>query len=71
MERMLARMLAALHRREEGQGTVEYVLVMLAVAAIAIVLITWAKSGGGKGALSELFGSVLEWVIDAARKFRI
>lgn len=33
-------------RREEGQTTAEYALVILAAAAVAIVLITWARSTG-------------------------
>lgn len=44
---------------EEGQGTVEYVLVMVAVAAVAVVLISWAKSGSGKSTLTSLFDSVI------------
>ena len=32
--------------REEGQTTAEYALVILAAAAVAIVLITWARSSG-------------------------
>ncbi len=62
-----------LHRLDEeerGQGTVEYVLVMMAVAAVAVVLIAWAKSGGGKSALEGLFGNVISWVTSMAAKFR-
>jgi Flp pilus assembly pilin Flp len=33
-------------RREEGQTTAEYALVILAAAAIAVVLIAWAHSSG-------------------------
>ena len=33
-------------RREEGQTTAEYALVMLAAAAVAVVLIAWARSSG-------------------------
>ena len=32
--------------RQEGQTTAEYALVILAAAAVAVVLITWAKSSG-------------------------
>jgi len=39
------RMLGAV-RREEGQTTAEYALVILAAAAVAVVLITWAHSSG-------------------------
>lgn len=37
----------------------EYILVMVAVAAIAVVLISWARSGSGKSALGSLFESVV------------
>lgn len=70
MARLTSRVLARLGNDEKGQGTVEYVLVMLAVTAVAVVLITWAKSGSGKGALGDLFDSVIGWVTDAAKKFR-
>jgi Flp pilus assembly pilin Flp len=33
-------------RRDEGQTTAEYALVILAAAAVAIVLIAWARSSG-------------------------
>jgi Flp pilus assembly pilin Flp len=33
-------------RREEGQTTAEYALVILAAAAVAVVLIAWAHSSG-------------------------
>lgn len=56
---------------EQGQGTIEYVLVMLAVTAVAVVLISWAKSGQGKGLLGGLFGDVIGWVVGAAKKFRV
>jgi Flp pilus assembly pilin Flp len=32
--------------REEGQTTAEYALVILAAAAVAIVLIAWARTSG-------------------------
>ena len=44
-QRILRRMLGALSR-EAGQTTAEYALVILAAAAVAIVLITWARSSG-------------------------
>ena len=56
---------------ERGQGTIEYVLVMLAVAAVAVVLINWAKSGSGKSILGDLFGDVIGWITSAAKKFRV
>jgi Flp pilus assembly pilin Flp len=33
-------------RRDEGQTTAEYALVILAAVAVAVVLIAWAKSSG-------------------------
>jgi hypothetical protein len=45
---------------DAGQGTVEYVLVILAAAAIALVLIGWMSSDG---LISSLFSSVLSKVI--------
>ena len=32
--------------RERGQTTAEYALVILAAAAVAVVLIAWARSSG-------------------------
>ncbi len=56
---------------ERGQGTIEYVLVMLAVVAVAVVLVSWAKSGEGKDLLGGLFSDVVGWVVGAAKKFRL
>ncbi len=56
---------------ESGQGTIEYVLVMLAVTAVAVVLISWAKSGEGKSLLGGLFGDVIGWIVGAAKRFRV
>ena len=38
--------LRELFSKEEGQTTAEYALVILAAAAVAVVLIAWAKSSG-------------------------
>ena len=46
--------------RDRGAGTVEYVLVILAAAAIALSLIQWISGGG---LLTSLFGAVLKKVI--------
>lgn len=43
-------------RRDDGQGTVEYVLVMLVAAAIAWALIQWIR-GGGTSSIWETIGS--------------
>lgn len=70
MTKAFSWLIARTRRDERGQGTVEYVLVLLAVTAVAVVLISWAKSGSGKGALGDLFDSIIGWVTDAAKKFR-
>jgi Flp pilus assembly pilin Flp len=48
--------------REEGQTTAEYALVILAAAAVAIVLITWAKSSGK---LPAFFDKVIDDLINS------
>jgi Flp pilus assembly pilin Flp len=50
-------------RREEGQTTAEYALVILAAAAIAIVLIAWARSSGK---LPAFFDNIIDTVIGDA-----
>jgi Flp pilus assembly pilin Flp len=42
----IARSLGRLILVEEGQASAEYALVILAAAAVALVLIAWAKSSG-------------------------
>jgi len=48
-------------RREEGQTTAEYALVLLGAAAIALLLGAWAKR---TGKLGELLDAVLDDVTD-------
>ena len=43
--------------REEGQTTAEYALVLLAAAAVALVLIDWARTSGK---LPAFFDSVID-----------
>ncbi len=50
-------------RREEGQTTAEYALVILAAAAVAVVLIAWAHSSGK---LPAFFDNVIDQVIGNA-----
>ena len=60
-------MLPVLYRiiyRDKGQGTVEYVLVILAAAAIALSLIAWISD---TNLFSGLFGTVLKKVIGFAK----
>jgi hypothetical protein len=42
-------------KRDSGQATSEYALVMLAAALIALLVIAWATGGGGAGKIGELF----------------
>jgi Flp pilus assembly pilin Flp len=51
-------------RREEGQTTAEYALVILAAAAVAVVLITWAHSSGK---LPAFFDNILDSVVSEAQ----
>ena len=50
-------------RREEGQTTAEYALVILAAAAVAVVLITWAHSSGK---LPAFFDQIIDSVVGNA-----
>ena len=49
--------------RDEGQTTAEYALVILAAAAVAVVLIAWAKSSGR---LPAFFDSIIDQVAGSA-----
>ena len=49
--------------REEGQTTAEYALVILAAAAVAIVLIAWARSSGK---LPAFFDKIIDDITNAA-----
>ena len=53
-------------RRDAGQATTEYALVMLGAAAIALLVVAWATSGGGAGRIGELFDRVIDSVISRA-----
>ena len=46
---------------DQGQGTVEYVLVILAATAIALLLVNWIS---GTDLFGSLFGGILSKVID-------
>ena len=50
-------------RREEGQTTAEYALVILAAAAVAVVLIAWAHSSGK---LPAFFDNIIDKVTSSA-----
>jgi Flp pilus assembly pilin Flp len=45
---------------ERGQTTAEYALVILAAAAIALVLLAWARSSGR---LPEFFDSIIDRIV--------
>jgi Flp pilus assembly pilin Flp len=48
---------------EIGQTTAEYALVILAAAAVAVVLIVWARSSGK---LPAFFDSIIDQVAGSA-----
>jgi len=50
-------------RMEAGQTTAEYALVILAAAAVAVVLIAWARSSGK---LPAFFDSIIDQVAGSA-----
>jgi Flp pilus assembly pilin Flp len=47
-------------RREPGQTTAEYALVILAAAAIALVLLAWARSSGK---LPAFFDQIIDRIV--------
>jgi len=51
------------HLAEPGQATVEYALVLLGAAVIALLVVAWATDGGGSGRVGELFDSVIDNVL--------
>ncbi len=53
----------ALRRRDAGQATTEYALVMLGAAAVALLVVTWATAGGGAGRIGRLFDRVIDAVL--------
>jgi len=55
--------LYTLRSKEEGQTTAEYALVILAAAAVAVVLITWARS---TGKLPAFFDDIIDQVAGSA-----
>lgn len=59
---LYVRMLTLL-RREGGQTTAEYALVILAAAAVAVVLIAWAHSSGK---LPAFFDNIIDKVAGSA-----
>ena len=47
-------------RRDRGQSTAEYALVLLGAAAVALAFLAWA---GGTGRIADLFNAVIDSVI--------
>ena len=60
-DRILASRKAA--AEEDGQSTAEYALVMLAAAAIALVLLAWARSSGK---LPAFFDGIIDRIVGSA-----
>lgn len=50
------------NRRDLGQATSEYALVILAAALIALLVVAWASGGGGGGKIGDLFDRVIDSV---------
>lgn len=45
---------------DRGQSTAEYALLLLGVATIALIVVTWAS---GTGKIAELFDTVIDSII--------
>ncbi len=45
---------------DRGQSTAEYALLLLGVATIALIVVTWAS---GTGKIAELFDAVIDSII--------
>lgn len=54
---------AAAARRDPGQATTEYALVLLGAALVALLLVAWASSGGSAGRIGRLFDRVIDSII--------
>ncbi|HXF58004.1 MAG TPA: DUF4244 domain-containing protein [Actinomycetota bacterium] len=61
---LLARSWTREGRSQAGQTTAEYALVILAAAAIAIVLIAWARSSGK---LPAFFDRIIDQITNSAQ----
>jgi Flp pilus assembly pilin Flp len=48
---------------ETGQATTEYALVLLGAALVALMLVSWATTGGGAGKIGHLFDRVIDAVL--------
>lgn len=63
MKRLFVRLQSRL-ASDRGQTTAEYALVILAAAAIAIVLLVWARSSGK---LPAFFDSIIDRIVGDAQ----
>jgi hypothetical protein len=45
---------------DRGQATTEYALVLLGAAVVALLVASWATSGGGGGKIGRLFDRILD-----------
>jgi hypothetical protein len=69
--RLGARLRTTLVRRDPGQATTEYALVLVGAAVVALLVVAWATEGGGAGRIGELFDTVLSGVLDRANSVPI
>ncbi|MDW3177287.1 MAG: hypothetical protein R8J94_07885 [Acidimicrobiia bacterium] len=61
LHRVASSMFSGLKSRgERGQSTAEYALLLLGVATIALIVVTWASS---TGKIAELFDAVVDSII--------
>lgn len=58
-------------KRDPGQATTEYALVLVGAAVVALLVVVWATEGGGAGRIGELFDTVLSGVLDRAQSVPI
>lgn len=49
-------------RADAGQTTTEYALVLLGAAAIALLLVAWATTGGMNGLFDAVLGRILDGI---------
>lgn len=65
MKQQLRRLRDRLRRGTDlGQATTEYALVLLGAAVIALLVVSWATSGGGAGKIGHLFDRVIDAIGD-------
>lgn len=64
VDRLRASALVQAGRKEDGQTTAEYALVILAAAAVALVLIAWARSSGK---LPAFFDKIIDDITNSAQ----